>query len=58
MSDAESTTVARDAYVDLPILSEDNFADWDMQIVAYLTGSQGPRPDHHNICPSFRRFLS
>jgi uncharacterized protein YidB (DUF937 family) len=31
--------VARGAFAGLPILAEDNFTDWDMQIVAYLTGS-------------------
>jgi len=40
MSDTESTTVARGAHSGLPILTEENFADWDMQITAYLTGSQ------------------
>jgi hypothetical protein len=39
VSDTDSTTVACSAYASLPILSEDNFTDWDMQVVAYLTGS-------------------
>ena len=41
----DSTTVLRGAYAGLPILTEDNFADWDMQIIAYLTGSQ----DHARV---------
>ena len=51
MSDTESTTVARGAYAGLPILSEDNFADWDMQIVAYLTGSH----DHVRVITPVRQ---
>ena len=39
MSD-ESTNIARGFYAGLPILTDDNFADWDMQAIAYLTGSQ------------------
>jgi hypothetical protein len=38
MSD-ESSTVPRGAYAGLPVLTEDNFADWDMQVFACLTGS-------------------
>jgi hypothetical protein len=39
-SEADLTTVTWGTYASLPILSEDNFADWDVQIVAYLTGPQ------------------
>jgi hypothetical protein len=44
MSEIESTTVACRAYAGLPYLSEDNFTDWDMQVIAYLTSS------HNHVC--------
>jgi hypothetical protein len=51
VSDTDSTTVAHGAYAGLPILSEDNFADWDMQVVAYLTGSH----DHVRVITPSRQ---
>ena len=39
MSDTESTTVAHGSHASLPILTEDNLADWDLQVIAYLTGA-------------------
>ena len=51
MSDTESTTVACSAYTSLLILSEENFADWDMQIVAYLTSSH----DHIRVIMPVRQ---
>jgi len=45
MSDTESTTVAHGSHAGIPILTEENFADWDMQVMAYLTGTQ----DHARI---------
>jgi len=35
----DSANVLHGAYAGLPILTEDNFADWDMQVIIYLTGS-------------------
>ena len=40
MSDTETATAGCGAHASLPILTEDNFSDWDMQIMAYLTGTQ------------------
>ena len=40
MSDTESSTVVCSSYASLPILTEENFADWEMQIITYLTGAQ------------------
>ena len=45
MSDTESTTVAHGSHASLPILTEDNFADWDLQVIAYLTSAS----DHSRI---------
>lgn len=48
MSNTKSSTVVCSGYASLPILMEENFANWEMQIVAYLTGAQ----DHiHVITP-------
>lgn len=44
MSD-ESSTVSCGAHAGLPLLTEDNFDNWDMQIFAYLTGSH----DHARV---------
>ena len=49
MSDTKTTTTGHSAHASLPILTEDNFSDWDMQIMAYLTSTQ----DHaHIITPT------
>ena len=50
MSDTEPI-VARGAYAGLPFLTEDNFADWDMQIIAYLTGTH----DHSRVITPVRQ---
>ena len=39
MSTEESSIILCGAYASLPILTEDNFADWELQVIAYLTGS-------------------
>ena len=44
MSDTKTTT-ACGTHTGLPFLTEDNFSDWDMQIMAYLTGTQ----DHARV---------
>jgi len=51
MSDTESTTIAHGAHSGLLILTEENFADWDMQIMVYLTGSQ----DHARVITPTRQ---
>jgi hypothetical protein len=51
VSNTDSTTVACGAYASLPILSEDNLANWDMQVVAYLTGSH----DHVQVITPSRQ---
>ena len=40
MSDTKSSTVVCGSYASLPILTEENFANWEMQIITYLTGAQ------------------
>ena len=50
MSD-DATTVLRGAHPGLPLLTDTNFADWDMQVTAYLTGSH----DHARVITPIRQ---
>ena len=50
MSDSESTTVTHSTHASLPFLTEDNFTDWDLQIIMYLTGTH----DHSCIITPVR----
>ena len=45
MSSDNPSTVSGGAHAGLPLLTEDNFDDWDMQIFAHLTGSH----DHARV---------
>src|SRR5260221_13519256 len=51
MSDTDSTTIARGTYARLPVLTDENFADWDMLIIGYLTSSD----DHICIITPIRQ---
>jgi len=42
--DSIAAAIPRAVYTSLPVLTEENFADWDLQIVAHLTGM------HDHIC--------
>jgi len=39
-----ATAIPHAVYASLPVLTEENFADWDLQIVAHLTGA------HNHVC--------
>jgi len=39
-----TTTIPCAVYAGLPVLMEENFADWDLQIIAHLTGM------HDHVC--------
>ena len=51
MSTEESSSILCGAYASLPILTEDNFADWELQVIAYLTGSA----DHAGVITPTRQ---
>jgi hypothetical protein len=51
MSDIDSTTITRGDHAGLPYLTEDNFVDWEMQVIAYLTGIQ----DHARVITPVRQ---
>ena len=40
MSDDSATITAPRGTAGLPILTDENFADWDLQVIAHLTGVQ------------------